>query len=227
MLIVCGSFALLSGSGYSVVRPVFGSSLPISPRLLPVNQMLPSLSSASPCGPLYGDFNTYSRIAPVFGSRRPSLLTSWPVHQIEPSLDARGSCGREPSVGTSQILMSTFAEPGLSTATGRLRSGKLLIRYSVIAGHSSGGMGAFMFCIMRVTVSQPSDVYPTRTRLMSWQAPHVSAKRCFIGPSGQSFAVYCAEAEEPSGATKSALIAISEKPSFAVMLSPPPVWPRA
>jgi hypothetical protein len=29
--------------------PVFGSSLPITPELLPVNQMLPSLSSARPC----------------------------------------------------------------------------------------------------------------------------------------------------------------------------------
>ncbi len=27
---------------------------------------------------------------------------------------------------------------------------------------------------------------------MSWQAPQVSAKRCFIAPSGQSLAVYCA-----------------------------------
>ena len=43
-------------------------------------------------------------------------------------------------------------------ATGRARSGKLLIRYSVIAGHSSAGTGAAMFCIMRVTVSQPSGV---------------------------------------------------------------------
>src|SRR5262245_14134923 len=29
-------------------------------------------------------------------------------------------------------------------------------------------------------------------RLMSWQAPQVSVKRCFIAPSGHSFAVYCA-----------------------------------
>src|SRR6476646_5558162 len=29
-------------------------------------------------------------------------------------------------------------------------------------------------------------------RLMSWQMPQVSVKRCFIGPSGQSLAVYCA-----------------------------------
>src|SRR5262249_40008891 len=76
MLMVCGSFADLSGNGYSVVTPLLGSSLPIKPRLLPVNQMLPSLSSASPCGPVCGDLSVYSRIAPVFGSMRPSLLES-------------------------------------------------------------------------------------------------------------------------------------------------------
>ena len=34
--------------------PVLGSSLPISPARFPVNQMLPSLSSTSPCGPREG-----------------------------------------------------------------------------------------------------------------------------------------------------------------------------
>jgi stage V sporulation protein SpoVS len=32
-------------------------------------------------------------------------------------------------------------------------------------------------------------------RLMSWQAPQVSVKRCFIAPSGHSLAVYCAWAD--------------------------------
>ena len=39
---------------YSVTVPVFGSSLPISPALLPVNQILPSRSSLRPCGPVCG-----------------------------------------------------------------------------------------------------------------------------------------------------------------------------
>ena len=105
---VCGSFAFGSGNGYSVTRPVSGSSLPISAALLPVNQILPDLSSARPCGPVNADFRVYSRIAPVLGSTRPSLLTSWPVHQIEPSRAASGSCGREPWVGTSHIVMIGF-----------------------------------------------------------------------------------------------------------------------
>src|SRR5258708_20001850 len=100
-LSVCGSFGLGSGSGYSVTTPVDGSSLPIRPAVLPVNQMLPDLSSASPCGPVKADFMVYSRIAPVLGSRRPSLLASWPVHQIEPSPAASGSSAPDPRVRTS------------------------------------------------------------------------------------------------------------------------------
>ena len=80
MLMVCGSFADLSGSGYSVVIPVLGSSLPIRPRLLPVNQMLPSLSSASPCGPVWADFRLYSRIVWARPLRRH-------VPQIDAGLD--------------------------------------------------------------------------------------------------------------------------------------------
>src|SRR4029453_8226412 len=158
MLIVCGSFADLSGMGYSVLIPVLGSSFPIRPRLLPVNQMLPSLSSASPCGPVYGDFRVYSRIAPDLGAIRQSLLAGRPVHHIEPSFAASGSCGREPCVGTSHKSMRALIGPERITADGRARSGKFFIRYSVIAGHSSGATGVSKFCIMRTTVSHPCGV---------------------------------------------------------------------
>src|SRR4051794_23599697 len=105
--------------------PVFGSSLPIIDAPLPVNQILPSLSSARPCGPECGDFSVYSLIAPVLGSTRPSLLASWPVHQIDPSLAPSGSCGRDPLVGTSHSLMVVCTGPGITAAAGRWRSGKL------------------------------------------------------------------------------------------------------
>src|SRR5258708_20948499 len=98
-LSVCGSFALGSGSGYSVTMPVDGSSLPIRPALLPVNQMMPDLSSASPCGPVDADFMGYSRIVPVLGSSRPSFLAGCPVHQIELSRAARGSCAPAARIG--------------------------------------------------------------------------------------------------------------------------------
>src|SRR5262249_56209016 len=54
------------------------------------------------------------------------------------------------------------------------------------------GVGVAEWCRMRKSVSEPWGVWPTRMRLMSWQAPQVSVKRCFIAPSGHSFAVYCA-----------------------------------
>ena len=42
------------GHSVSVTAPDFGSSLPISEAVLPVNQMLPSLSSVRPWGPVCG-----------------------------------------------------------------------------------------------------------------------------------------------------------------------------
>src|SRR5262249_60693298 len=116
------------------------------------------LSPASAWVPLYGDSRVYSRLAAVFGPIRPRLLASWPVHHIEPSCAARGSCGREPCVGTSHKSMRALTGPDRITADGRARSGKLFIRYSVIAGHSSGGTGVSTFCIMRTTVSHPFGV---------------------------------------------------------------------
>src|ERR1700687_5332649 len=115
---VWASLALGSGSGYSVVKPVFGSSLPMKPALLPVNQILPSLSSIRPCGPLCGVFRLYSMIAPVLGSIGPSLLDNCPPHQNAPSLAGAGSCGRDPSVGTSHILIVAGTGPAISTAGG-------------------------------------------------------------------------------------------------------------
>src|SRR5262249_55869123 len=51
-----------------------------------------------------------------------------------------------------------------------------------------------MLSIMRITVRQPSEVYPTFNRLMSWQAPHRLTTACLPGPSGKSDPGCCARA---------------------------------
>ncbi len=89
----------------------------MTPFWMPVYQMLPCASSASPCGWLLAG-RSNSRIWPVRGSRRPSLSANWPVHQIDPSAAACESCGRDPSVGAIHSLMSTVAGPESSTAPG-------------------------------------------------------------------------------------------------------------
>src|SRR5919198_1928385 len=119
MASVCGSLAFGSGILYSVTSPLFGSSLPITLAWLPVNQILPSLSSTRPCGPVCGVLSVYSLTAPVFGSTRPSLLIICPVYQIEPSLAASGSCGREPGVGTGHSLIAAWTGPSTILAGGR------------------------------------------------------------------------------------------------------------
>src|SRR6266851_296194 len=131
---VCGSFASGSGIGYSVTAPVLGSSLPISAPVLPVYQMLPSLSSTSPCGPECGVLSGYSLNWPVLGSSRPSTLAICPLYQSEPSLAANGSCGRDPGVGTFHSLIETFIGPSITTPAGLPFYGKFLLRYSVSAG---------------------------------------------------------------------------------------------
>ena len=99
MLMVCGSFADLSGNGYSVVMPVFGSSLPIRPRLLPVNQILPSCRSSGE--PVRARVRRFQRVfadraglgidaAELVGEAGRSTRI-----ELQP-LAARGSCGREP-----------------------------------------------------------------------------------------------------------------------------------
>jgi len=82
---VCGSFTCGSGIGYSVTAPVFGSSLPINAPVLPVYQMLPSLSSTRPCGPELAVLSGNSFTLPVFGSTRPSTLAICPEYQSDPS----------------------------------------------------------------------------------------------------------------------------------------------
>src|SRR5262245_53696732 len=156
--------------------------------------MLPSLSSTRPCGPVCGVLSGYSLIAPVLGSRRPSLPDSCPVYQIAPSLVASGSCGREPGVGTGQSSIFASTGPGMTTAAGRGRSGKFLMRYWVSVSTSSLGMGTSKLSIMRMTVCQPSGVYPARARLMSWQAPHKLTNVCLPGPSAKSACACCAYA---------------------------------
>ncbi len=94
----------------------------------PVNQMLPLLSSTSPCGAVSGVLSGNSLTWPVFGSTRPSRLVICPVYQMAPSRVASGSCGREPGIGTCHSLMSTRAGPGMITAAGIGFSGKFLAR---------------------------------------------------------------------------------------------------
>ncbi len=83
---------------------------------------------------------------------------SCPVYQIAPSLVASGSCGREPGVGTCQSLIAASTGPAMTTAAGRGRSGKFLIRYCVSGSTSSLGTGTSKLSIMRMTVCQPSGV---------------------------------------------------------------------
>src|SRR6266481_10010423 len=124
---VCGSPC--SGVGYSVTAPVFGSSFPINDPVLPVYQMLPSLSSIRPCGPECAVLSGNSLISPVFGSTRPSTLANWPVYQSEPSFVANGSCGRDPGVGACHSLKEALTGPGITTPAGLAFSGKFLIKY--------------------------------------------------------------------------------------------------
>src|SRR6185503_7765654 len=105
---------------------------------MPVYQIFPCGSSASPCGWLLAGTSN-SLICPVRGSRRPSLLAYWPVHQIDPSAAACESCGREPSVGASHSLIVTVAGPEISTAPGASLIGKCAARYDEIASSSAGG----------------------------------------------------------------------------------------
>ena len=76
-----------------------------------MNQMLPSLSATSPCGPELGVFKGYSLNSPVFGSSRPNLFAPCPVYQSEPSGATAGSCGRDFGVGTSYSWICTSSVP--------------------------------------------------------------------------------------------------------------------
>src|ERR1035441_4688286 len=108
---VCGSILVPAAGRYSAISPVFGSSLPTYPPEIAVNQMSPSLSATSPCGPELGVFKEYSLNSPVFGSSRPTLFAPCPVYQSEPSGASAGSCGRDFGVGTSYSWIRTFRIP--------------------------------------------------------------------------------------------------------------------
>src|SRR5947207_90048 len=137
---VCGSFTSGSGILYSMTAPVFGSSLPISAPVLPVYQMLPSLSSSRPWGPECGVLSAYSLVAPVLGSIRPSVFVIWPVYQRDPSRVASGSWGRDAGVAAGHVLIETVAGPAITAPAGLAFSGKFLARYSVTVASWSGGM---------------------------------------------------------------------------------------
>src|SRR6266508_153041 len=117
--IVWGSRALGFGILYSVIFPVFGSILPISPAALPVYQILPSLSGCRPCGPELGVGRAYSLNSCVAGSKRPTTLARWPVYQTDPSGATVGSCGYDGLLGVihSSIFTSTLSE--MPAARGR------------------------------------------------------------------------------------------------------------
>src|SRR5260370_40284444 len=79
------------------------------PLKFPVNQIFPSRSATSPCGPESSIFSAYSLNAPVEGSSRPILLTICSVNQSAPSCPTAGSCGCAPFVGTSHSRIVTFS----------------------------------------------------------------------------------------------------------------------
>src|SRR5215831_3279002 len=101
-----------------------------------VNQILPSRSATSPCGPESGVFNGYSLNWPVFGSRRPNLLAVCPVYQSEPSGASAGSCGRDLGVGTSHSLMVTLGGSAVtvSATIRQIRTGAEAFRINVPPG---------------------------------------------------------------------------------------------
>src|SRR6266404_4897227 len=113
---VCGSSAFSTGMRYSFTSPVFGSSLPIYPAKFPVNQMLPSPSETSPCGPEFVTCNGYSLNSPVLGSSRPILLAICSVNHKAPSAPTAGSCGCAPLVGTAHSLMLTLSSWGFAVS---------------------------------------------------------------------------------------------------------------
>ena len=96
------TFAFGFGILYSVIVPVFGSILPISPAAFPVYQMFPSLSACRPCGPEFGVGSGNSLNCCVAGSKRPTTLARWPVYQIDPSGATAGSCGYAGVLGVIQ-----------------------------------------------------------------------------------------------------------------------------
>src|SRR2546428_3025233 len=149
---VWGSFTSGSGIAYSMTAPVFGSSLPTNAPVLPVYQILPSLSSTRPWGPECGVLSGYSLKRPVFGSSRPSALVIWPVYQSDPSAVASGSCGRDPGVGTDHSLIETLAGPGITTPAGLVFSWEFFIQYSLTLATRSGGTLPSLLAIIPITV---------------------------------------------------------------------------
>src|SRR5215469_4840884 len=136
---VCGSISSPPDGRYSAMSPDFGSSLPTYPPEMAVNQMFPSLSATSPCGPELGVFSGYSLNSPVFGSSRPSLFAPCPVYQSEPSGASAGSCGRDLGVGTSYSLIATLkvvtaADAATTAANVRDASLKDMVGSSVLLG---------------------------------------------------------------------------------------------
>src|SRR5215472_190051 len=136
---VCGSISSPRAGRYSAIAPDFGSSLPTYPPEIAVNQIFPSLSATSPCGPDLGVFKGYSLNSPVFGSRRPSLFAPCPVYQSEPSGASAGSCGRDFGVGTSYSLICTLkvvtaADAATTAANVRDASLKDMVGSSVLLG---------------------------------------------------------------------------------------------
>src|ERR1051325_3056954 len=109
-----------SGARYSLTSPVFGSSLPTySPRMA-VNQIFPSLSATSPCGPELGVLSGYSLNSPVLGSSRPNLFVCIAVYQSEPSGANVGSCGKDFAAGRSYSLISTLGAAAIAAAVNNI-----------------------------------------------------------------------------------------------------------
>src|SRR5205814_6160960 len=97
--------------------PLRGSSFPIYPLEIAVNQILPSASAANPCGPDDGVLRGNSLNLPLTGSSRPNLLAACPVYQSDATGATAGSCGRDPGAGTSNSRIVTRGSAAIRIVT--------------------------------------------------------------------------------------------------------------
>src|SRR5207247_1061479 len=128
-----------SGSGYSRISSVRGSTLPTLFVPNATQNTVPFEFTAIPYRRDFGVGGVRSLITPVSGSTRPSMFVIWLVYQSAPSLVASGSCGRDPGVSTCHSLIETLAGPGITAPAGFDFSGKFLVKYSVTVASWSAG----------------------------------------------------------------------------------------
>src|SRR6266849_2965045 len=91
--VVAGGRDAGSGSGYSRISSVAGSTLPT--LLVPnaTKNTVPFEFTAMPYGRDFGEGGVSSLISPVFGSSRPMRLAFWTVNQRMPLRSKISVCG--------------------------------------------------------------------------------------------------------------------------------------